>query len=63
MVQVLYFVIQVKLVNMKGATVTTIKKVNTTSATLNTAGLPGGAYLVQVTLNNGNIQTVNVLLE
>ncbi|MCF8359062.1 MAG: T9SS type A sorting domain-containing protein [Prolixibacteraceae bacterium] len=54
---------QVKLVNMNGATVTTIKKVNTTSATLNTAGLPGGAYLVQVTLNNGNVQTVKVLLE
>jgi hypothetical protein len=54
---------QVKLVNMNGTTVTTINKVNTTSATLNTAGLPGGAYLVQVTLNNGNVQTVKVLLE
>ncbi|MCF8359059.1 MAG: T9SS type A sorting domain-containing protein, partial [Prolixibacteraceae bacterium] len=46
---------QVKLVNMNGTTVTTIKKVNTTSATLNTAGLSGGAYLVRVTLNNGNV--------
>ncbi|MCF8360655.1 MAG: T9SS type A sorting domain-containing protein, partial [Prolixibacteraceae bacterium] len=53
----------VKLVNMNGTTVTTIKKVNTTSATLNTAGLSGGAYLVRVTLNNGNVQTVKVLLE
>jgi hypothetical protein len=54
---------QVKLLNINGTTITTLTKVNSTFATLNTAGLPGGAYLVQVTLNNGNVQTVKVLLE
>lgn len=54
---------QVKLVNLNGITFSTFSKVNSNSATLNTEGFPGGAYLVQVTLHNGNVQTVKVLLE
>ncbi|HPR32441.1 MAG TPA: T9SS type A sorting domain-containing protein [Prolixibacteraceae bacterium] len=54
---------QVQLLNINGTTITALTKVNSTSATFHTDGLPGGAYLVQVTLNNGNVQTVKVLLE